>query len=284
MKRPSDPGDLAGPRAGRAEDEPSEIAEVFRQPVVLLAPPPGAFDAVRRRARSVRRRRALALGTAVAGCVAAGAFLVPVPGGGGGVSTVRPAAPPVSGLPSGEGGTATAAPAPSGTTGSPSVRPSTASDASPSSPSSTSVSQVTGCRSAQLKIAFGGSQGAAGSVERVLVFVNSGPRSCTLYGFPGVSLADGAEGRQIGNPAQRTGGPGKAVLLPSGGSAEALLRMAQVENYDQKACDPQKARGLRVYPPDERDALFLPDEPLLGCAATGVSTLSVTAVHGPAPH
>ncbi|MFD3457693.1 DUF4232 domain-containing protein [Streptomyces sp. NPDC058691] len=271
MKRPSDPGDLPEPGEGGAEDAPSEIAEVFRHPVTLLAPPPGAFAAVRRRARSARRRRAAVLGAVVTGCVAAAVFLVPVPGGGG-ASSVRPAAPPVSVLPSEGGDRATPAPVPSGTARPPAARPSA---------SSTPVSQITACRSAQLKIAFGDSEGAAGSVERALVFVNTGPRPCTLYGFPGVSLVGGATGRQIGSPAERTGTAGEPVLLRQGGSAEAGLRMAQVANYDAKTCAPQKARGLRVYPPDERDALFLPDDTLLGCAATGVITLSVTAVHSP---
>lgn len=275
MKRPSDlgdPGDLPEAGAGRGQDVPSEIAEVFRQPVVLLAPPPGAFATVQRRARSVRRRRVFALGTALTGCLAAAVFLVPLPGGSGGTG-VRPAAPSVSGLPS--AGSDTAAPVPSKTSPSPVVGPTSS---SPSTP----VAQVSACRSAQLKITLGDSRGAAGSVERVLVFVNSGPRSCTLYGFPGVSLVGGARGPQVGNPAERTGTAGKAVLLPQGGSAEAGLLMARVEKYDQKTCVPQKARGLRVYPPDERDAIFLSDDTLAGCAATGVSTLSVTAVHGPA--
>ncbi|MFF3560866.1 DUF4232 domain-containing protein [Streptomyces sp. NPDC002574] len=272
MKRPSDPGDPAEAGAGRAQDVPSEIAEAFRQPVVLLTPPPGAFTAVRRRARSVRRRRAVALGTAVTGCLAAAVFLVPLPGGRG-VPSVRPAAPPVSVLPSQGGDPTTAAPVPSASTRSPEVRP--------SAPASAPVSQITACRSAQLKIAFGESQGAAGSVERALVFVNSGPRPCSLRGFPGVSLVAGASGRQIGNPAERVGTTGETVVLPEGGSVEAGLRIAQAGNYDAKTCVPQKARGLRVYPPDERDALFLPDDTQLGCAATGVTILSVTAVHGP---
>ncbi|MDX3076919.1 DUF4232 domain-containing protein [Streptomyces sp. NPDC088354] len=276
MKRPSDPGDPAEAGAGRAQDVPSEIAEAFRQPVVLLAPPPGAFTAVRRRARSARRRRAVAFGTALSGCLAAAVFLVPLPGSGsgGGDPGVRPAAPPASVLPSESGDPTTAAPVPSASTRSPVVRP--------SAPASAPVSEVTACRSAQLKIAFGGSEGAAGSVERALVFVNSGPGPCTLRGFPGVSLVGGASGRQIGEPAERAGSPGAAVVLPRGGSAEALLRIAQAGNYDVKTCAPEKARGLRVYPPDERDALFLPDDTLVGCAATGVTVLSVTAVHGPA--
>jgi hypothetical protein len=123
------------------------------------------------------------------------------------------------------------------------------------------------CRSVALAVSLGPAEAAAGSLYRPLLFRNNGPTACELRGFPGVSYVAGDNGRQIGRSAQETGGRGSAVRIPSGGSAEAVLQLVRVGNFDPAACRPTPVRGLRVYPPGETAAVFVP-EPGTGCAGS----------------
>jgi hypothetical protein len=113
------------------------------------------------------------------------------------------------------------------------------------------------------------------------VFSNTGQTTCSLRGFPGVSLVD-ASGEQVGSAASRTGTGGPAVVLVPGGGAVADLRMARGENYPAERCAPVDTEGLRVYPPDETRALFLPRDGFTGCRSLQVSLLSVKPLR-PAP-
>ena len=52
---------------------------------------------------------------------------------------------------------------------------------------------------------MGVAQGAAGSVYQVIDFTNISNTTCTLYGYPGVSLAAGTPVTQVGRrPRGRT--------------------------------------------------------------------------------
>lgn len=147
------------------------------------------------------------------------------------------------------------------TTASPSTAPSV-------SPGTTSSSvAATQCRSSDLTVSLGATEGAAGSVYRVLVFTNRGNRSCELQGFPGVSYVAGDDGHQVGSAAARTGDRGKSVPIAPGGTASAQLRQVNVANFDAATCQPTPVRGLRVYPPGETAAIFVPLGGT-GCAGT----------------
>ena len=102
---------------------------------------------------------------------------------------------------------------------------------------------------------------------RVLVFTNRGDRSCELQGFPGVSYVAGDDGQQVGPAAARTGDRGKSVPIAPGGTALAQLRQVNVANFDAATCQPTPVRGLRVYPPGETAAVFVPLGGT-GCAGT----------------
>jgi uncharacterized protein DUF4232 len=104
-------------------------------------------------------------------------------------------------------------------------------------------------------------------VYRVLVFTNRGNRSCELQGFPGVSYVAGDDGHQVGSAAARTGDRGKSVPIAPGGTASAQLRQVNVANFDAATCQPTPVRGLRVYPPGETAAIFVPLGGT-GCAGT----------------
>jgi hypothetical protein len=123
------------------------------------------------------------------------------------------------------------------------------------------------CATGELSASLGEGGAAAGSVYRQLVFTNTGARACELRGFPGVSYVTGDDGHQVGPAAEMAGERGGQVPIAPGGTARAQLRLVNVQNYDPAACSPTPVRGLRVYPPGDTAALYVPMEGT-GCAAT----------------
>lgn len=123
------------------------------------------------------------------------------------------------------------------------------------------------CTSAELKVTLGPDEGAAGSVDRPLVFTNSGSRTCELTGFPGVSYVAGDDGHQVGPAAQESGPRGGEVRMAPGKSSAAPLQLVQVANFDAAVCNPTPVRGLRVYPPGETASIFVQMDGT-GCAGT----------------
>ena len=75
---------------------------------------------------------------------------------------------------------------------------------------------------------------------------NIGPSACTLYGYPGISWVAGADGHQVGAAAVRH------TL------ASAPLDFVAAAAIPRSQCKPVPVRGLRVYPPGGKAALFLP--------------------------
>lgn len=169
---------------------------------------------------------------------------------------------------------------------------STSSSASPSSPSASAAPSGTAsaaaspssaaaagpalCKSANLKASLdarGG--GAAGSVYMQLILKNSGAKPCLLKGFAGVSLTAGAAGDPLGAPATRDDStPVAGVLLAPGQSGKATLRYTQAGNYP--GCTRIPAAGFRVYPPENKASLFLP-EPKDACRESAIKLLSIGA-------
>jgi len=90
---------------------------------------------------------------------------------------------------------------------------------------------------------------------------NVGSAACALYGYPGVSWVAGADGHQVGAAAVRqadpTGGAEKTVTLAPGAVASAPLDIVDAAVFSPSTCKPVPVRGLRVYPPGEKAALFL---------------------------
>ncbi|MGZ8176672.1 DUF4232 domain-containing protein [Williamsia sp. SKLECPSW1] len=151
------------------------------------------------------------------------------------------------------------------------------SSASSSAPTSDDASS-TRCRAAELTGALAPAQGgaSAGSQHYVLTLTNTGSRTCTTGGYPGVSFVGDGNGTQLGAPARRDGSDGGTVTLPPSGSARAALTVAQAGNFP--ACSPQTADGLRIYPPDDRDSLFVRTSGITACRSSAV-LLSVGPLH-----
>ncbi|WP_331741791.1 DUF4232 domain-containing protein [Kitasatospora sp. NBC_00039] len=166
-----------------------------------------------------------------------------------------------SGHPSGTGGSATA-PSSSGpaTVTPPSTGPSTT--VPPSTvPPSTAPAPATGlhdCATSQLAVVQTDVSVGAGQYYSTLAFTNTSDTACSLTGYPGVSYV-GENGVQSGNPADRSPGTVTTVTLQPHGTAGAVLHDANgTGGYDPAECRLSPAEGLRIYPPNQTAALFLP--------------------------
>ena len=124
----------------------------------------------------------------------------------------------------------------------------------------------------------GVSQGAAGSVYQVIDFTNIGTAPCTLYGYPGVSLATGTPVTQVGKAASRSpvAGPTLVTLAP-GKTGNALLRITQALNYPTAKCEPKASTYLQIYPPNQTTPIYL-GYTSTGCASTSVNLLTIGVV------
>ncbi len=115
------------------------------------------------------------------------------------------------------------------------------------------------CLSSQLRVQRGRGSAALGTTYVELVFTNRSTRTCTLRGYPGVSAVAGDDGHQVGAPAARDRGfRVVTVVLRPGRVASAAYGQANPLNYPKARCRPVHVRGLRIYPPNARAALYLP--------------------------
>lgn len=134
------------------------------------------------------------------------------------------------------------------------------------------------CLAADLELALGPGEGAAGTHYRPLRFTNVSDSPCVIHGFPGVSYVAGDDGHQVGAAAYRTGEKGDPVTLQPGRTAHADVGFVQVRNYDADECKPTPVRGLRVYPPHETNSMYV-RAPGTGCAEfPGGQQLTVATV------
>lgn len=146
--------------------------------------------------------------------------------------------PPSSASSSGtDTGTGTAAP--TGTTAA-------ASTTAPTTPAtSTPGSLLKGaCSFTQLAVRVIPGGAASGQEIALITFTNVSTTSCTLYGYPGVSLR--LNGQLIGTPATRTADTlptPKLVRLAQGEQAQAMLT-------DFSSCQAPLSDTVRVYPPN----------------------------------
>jgi len=114
------------------------------------------------------------------------------------------------------------------------------------------------CPTQSLGLKPGLAQGAAGSTYQVIDFTNISNVSCTLYGYPGVSLAGGHPVTQVGlAAAEDPTTPRKLVTLAPGQEANALLRIVDALNYPTSKCGPVKTQWIQVYPPNQTTPAYV---------------------------
>jgi hypothetical protein len=157
--------------------------------------------------------------------------------------------------------------------------PAVSSAASPPAPA-TSSPAPTGpgpCPTRSLQLKLGAGQGTAGSIYTVIDFTNVSNVTCTLYGYPGVSLTTGKPGAPIGQPAaENPATPRQLVTLQPATTGSALLRIVDAGNYPASRCHPVPSRYLKIYPPNQTAPVYLRYK-TLGCAKP-VRLLTVNVV------
>jgi hypothetical protein len=131
----------------------------------------------------------------------------------------------------------------------------------PSSAATGPVTSAASCPTSGLDVKQGLAQGYAGGVYEVIDFTNTSNATCTLYGYPGVSLVTGPPYAQIGLAAKRstTSAQVKLITLAPGATANALLQIVDALNYPSATCAPTKAAALKVYPPNQTAPVYLPN-------------------------
>jgi len=157
-----------------------------------------------------------------------------------------------SGQPGSSGSTPAASPSP----------PAAASSSTPAvtAPSSPASGGASACATSALQVKLGASDGYTGGVYQTIDFTNTSGSSCTLTGYPGVSLVTGPPYQQLGVPAKRnTSMPAKTVTLAPGATANAVVQIVDALNFPSPTCEPVKATALKVYPPNQFTAVYLPD-------------------------
>jgi len=93
-------------------------------------------------------------------------------------------------------------------------------------------------------------QAGAGTLALNIVLKNIGTRSCTLAGYPGVSLVNN-NGNQIGSPADRTtNATENTYTLAMGDTVTSTVFYPEESNFDAGVCT-DGATKLRVYPPND---------------------------------
>jgi hypothetical protein len=127
-------------------------------------------------------------------------------------------------------------------------------------PSSSSAAGSTACATSALQVKLGASDGYAGGVYQTIDFTNTSGSRCTLTGYPGVSLVTGPSHQQLGLAAKRsTSTPAATVTLAPGATANAQLQIVDALNFPSPTCSPAKATDLKVFPPNQFTAVYLPD-------------------------
>lgn len=122
------------------------------------------------------------------------------------------------------------------------------------------------CPTRSLHVKLGATQGAAGSVYTTIVFTNTSTATCTLYGYPGVSLTTGKPVTVIGKTAKENPAtPRRLVTLQPRTSASAVLRIVNAQNYPASQCGPKSSTYLQVYPPNQTAPVRIKHQ-TLGCA------------------
>ncbi len=130
------------------------------------------------------------------------------------------------------------------------------------------------CATSQLAGSLGAANGTAGTIYYPLGLRNTSTSTCYVQGYPGVSFVAGADGHQVGAPATRGQEATARVVLAPGQVADATLGIHDASAFTQPPCDQTPVLGLRVYPPDQTAALFVPHRDT-GCSNTAVATLLI---------
>ncbi|HSX35353.1 MAG TPA: DUF4232 domain-containing protein [Patescibacteria group bacterium] len=131
----------------------------------------------------------------------------------------------------------------------------TASANAPATKTTTSKPALKPCASSDMTLAQGAAEGTAGTIYKHAVITNNGAASCTLAGYPSVSMTD-AGSIVLGSSA--TDNPlysPATITLGSGGQAHVVLGFPQAGNFsDPNSCTAASV-NLQLYLPDDTTPL-----------------------------
>ncbi|MFF8908193.1 DUF4232 domain-containing protein [Streptomyces olivaceoviridis] len=166
---------------------------------------------------------------------------------------------------SADGTSGGAPPASTAATGTPSAtasEPAGGDTAGPSEPTGTGTAAASPaapaperCRTSDLRASLGPDHPGAGQENFALVLTNRSPRTCSLYGFPGVAFVDGAGDAVTPDPERATDQPQQRVTLAPGDDAWSALSYSDPAITGVTTVTPQ---ALLVTPPDETTSLSVP--------------------------
>lgn len=139
-------------------------------------------------------------------------------------------------------------------------------------PSTTAPGSGSSCATSSLTGRLTNPSGAAGTTYYSLELTNSGSTTCTISGYAGVSYVTNAAGTQVGAAARRDPGTVATVTLAPGKAAVATLGLVEAGNYGP-SCGQTPVAGLRVFPPNQTQALYVPH------LSTGCSNSSDVVLH-----
>jgi hypothetical protein len=132
------------------------------------------------------------------------------------------------------------------------------------------------CPTRSLGAKVGIAQGTAASTYVVLDFTNISAVTCTLYGYPGVSLAGGMPVSQIGLAAVESPlTPRVLVTLKPGAVASALLQVMHAASYPAAQCGPVAADYLQIYPPNTTTPILVAYTSAMCAKPVKILTVSV---------
>lgn len=99
-----------------------------------------------------------------------------------------------------------------------------------------------------LSLTQGSSSGAAGTIYKNAVITNTGSKSCTLTGYPGVFML-GSDGIQVGNGARANSlYAAAAVTLAPNGKAHTVVAFPQQPNFPPGECS-ALGSTMKLYAP-----------------------------------
>ena len=129
------------------------------------------------------------------------------------------------------------------------------------------VVTATTCNADELSLTTASSaESGAGTLAFKINLTNIGSRTCTLGGYPGVSLVND-NGNQIGSPAGRVSNIAeKTVTLKTHDTVSSTVFYTDEGNYSDGTCK-DGATKLRVYPPNDTGYLsvLLPSSDIAWC-------------------
>jgi hypothetical protein len=136
------------------------------------------------------------------------------------------------------------------------------------------VATETTCNADELTLTLtNGDGGGAGTLNQMIVLTNVGKRTCTLVGFPGVSLVND-NGNQIGSPADRAkNNTEKSITLKPAAQSKATVSYSDPGNFPAGTCK-TGATKLRVYPPNDTGYLSIAS-PMITAWCPGFETSPV---------